>query len=247
MIITSSAQVRALRESGHILASIVQQLKKATEPGRNAAELDQMAQELAKKERMDIAFKGYQGFPGALCISLNDEVAHGVPTKEKVFKEGDIISIDFGLIHQGLYTDHAVTFALGNVSVEKGALIEVTEKALEVGIATARAGVRVGDVGFAIESFIKSKGNFGIVRRLVGHGIGYEIHEDPRIPNFGVQGTGYLLKEGEVIAIEPMVTLGTDEVILAPDNFTYKTADGSLAAHFERTLIVGKDGAEVIT
>jgi len=157
------------------------------------------------------------------------------------------VSIDFGLRYKDLYTDHAITFCLGAPSVQKGALLEVTEQALQVGIQQARSGVRTGDVGFSIEEFIKSKGEFGIIRRLVGHGIGYSIHEDPKIPNFGVQGTGYQFEEGEVIAIEPMVSLGSDEIILAPDNFTYKTVDGSLAAHFEKTIVVYSDRAQVLT
>lgn len=247
MIISSSSELKALREAGQILVSIVQRLKSAVEPGKNAAEIDELAKTLTQQEGMQIAFLGYQGFPGALCISVNDEVAHGVPSKDKVFQEGDIVSIDYGLIHKGLYTDHAITFALGNISVEKGALIEVTQEALEVGITTAKAGIRTGNVGFAIEEFIKSKGDFGIVRKLVGHGIGYSIHEDPKIPNFGIRGTGYLLNEGEVIAIEPMITLGGDDIVLARDNFTYKTVDGSLAAHFEKTIVVHENGAEIIT
>lgn len=247
MIISSSSELNAYRESGQVLVSLVQKLKEAIEPGKNAAQINDLAKKLAGQEGMGIAFEGYQGFPGAVCVSINDEVAHGVPGADKVFQEGDMISLDFGLIHKGLYTDHAITFGLGKISVEKGALIEVTQKALDVGIQKALAGVRTGDIGFAIEQFITSKGNFGIVRRLVGHGIGYSIHEEPKVPNFGVQGTGYKLNEGEVIAIEPMVTLGGDEIILAHDNFTYKTADGSPAAHFEKTIVVHENGAEIIT
>jgi len=247
MIISSSRELHAFRQGGRILAELVEELKASVEPGKTAAQIDELARKLAAARGVGIAFEGYQGFPGALCVSLNDEVAHGVPSKDKVFKEGDIVSIDFGIIYGGLYTDHAITFGLGKLSVAQGALIEVTQKALDVGINSVRAGVRTGDVGYTIEQFIRSKGKFGIVRRLVGHGIGYKIHEEPRIPNFGIQGTGYQLHEGEVIAIEPMVTLGSDDVVLAPDNFTYKTIDGSFAAHFEKTIIVGKDGAEVVT
>lgn len=247
MIISTSRELRILRESGQALAAMVQKLKQAVEPGKNAAQINELAKTLAAQEGMGIAFEGYQGFPGAVCVSINDEVAHGVPSADKVFQVGDIVSVDFGLVYKGLYTDHAITFALGKVSVEKGALIEVTEKALEVAIQQAKTGVRTGDIGFAIEQFINSKGSFGIIRRLVGHGIGYSIHEDPKVPNFGVRGTGYKLNEGEVIAIEPMVTLGSDEIVLGKDNFSYKTADGSLAAHFEKTIVVRENGAEVIT
>ncbi len=247
MVVTSSKELKALREGGRILASIMENLHQAVAPGRSAKEIDQLARKLTAKEGVKIAFEGYQGFPGAVCVSLNDEVAHGVPREDKLFKEGDIVSLDFGIIHEELYTDHAITFGLGTLSIEKQALIDVTRDALAVGIETARAGVRTGDIGFAIEGFIHSQGNFGIVRRLVGHGIGYEIHEDPRIPNFGMRNTGFLLREGEVIAIEPMITLGSDDVELARDNFTYKTVDASSSAHFEKTLIVHEGKAEVIT
>lgn len=230
-----------------MLASIMERLHQAVEPGKNAQEIDLLARKLTAEARVRIAFEGYQGFPGAVCVSLNDEVAHGVPAEDKVFSEGDIVSLDFGIIHKELYTDYAISFGLGTLSVEKQALIDVTRGALAVGIDTARAGVRTGDIGFAIEEFIRSQGKFGIVRRLVGHGIGYEIHEDPRIPNFGMRNTGSLLREGEVIAIEPMITLGSDDVELARDNFTYKTVDASPSAHFEKTLVVRGGSAEVIT
>ena len=247
MIISSSRELNALREGGRMLAAIMKRLQIACEPGKSTVELDELAKRLAFEWGVKPAFEGYQGFPNALCVSLNDEVAHGVCREDKILKGGDMVSLDFGIIYKELYTDHAITFGLGELSVEKGALIEVTQKALEAGINTARAGVRTGDIGFVIEQFVKQKGNFGIVRRLVGHGIGYKIHEEPKIPNFGMSGTGYQLHEGEVIAIEPMLTLGSDEVLLANDNFTYKTSDGSPAAHFEKTLVVDKDGVEVIT
>lgn len=247
MVITSSKELKALREGGRMLATMMERLHQAVEPGKSAKDIDQLARKLTAEAGVKIAFEGYQGFPGAVCISLNEEVAHGVPREDKIFKEGDMVSLDFGIIHEELYTDHAITFGLGTLSIEKQALIDVTSTALEVGIDKAHAGVRTGDIGFAIEAFIHSQGDFGIVRRLVGHGIGYEIHEDPRIPNFGMQNTGFLLREGEVIAIEPMITLGSDDVELARDNFTYKTVDSSPAAHFEKTLIVRKGKAEVIT
>lgn len=247
MIINSSRELNALREGGRILAAIIRRLQIACEPGRNAAELDDLAKRLAFEWGVKPAFEGYQGFPGALCVSLNDEVAHGVPHASKVLKEGDIVSLDFGVIHKGLYTDHAITFILGESTMEKSALVEVTQKALEAGIASAKAGMRTGDIGFAIERFVQSNGNFGIVRKLVGHGIGYKIHEEPKVPNFGMSGTGYQLHEAEAIAIEPMITLGGDDIVLDRDSFTYKTVDGSPAAHFEKTIVVHKDGAEVIT
>lgn len=230
-----------------MLARILKQVAQACEPGKSAKELDELAKKISRDMGVEPAFEGYQGFPGALCVSLNDEVAHGVPYQDKVLKEGDIVSLDYGIIYKGFYTDYAVSFGLGNISIEERALIEVTQKALEGGIASVRAGARTGDIGSSIETFVKEKGKFGIVRKLVGHGIGREIHEDPRIPNFGLSGTGYLLHEGEVIAIEPMITLGGEEIVQGRDNFVYKTKDGSKAAHFEKTIVAWNNGAEVLT
>lgn len=248
MIISSSSELKALREGGKILAQLTQKLKEAVEPGKNAASINELAKKLIHKAGAMSAFEGYQGFPGVVCVSLNEEVAHGIPHETKIFHEGDIVSIDFGIIYKEFYTDHAITFALGSeISIQKRALIEVTEGALAVGIQAVRAGVRTGNIGAAIEDFIKKRGNFGIVRKLVGHGIGRKIHEEPKIPNFGFANTGYKLSEGEVIAIEPMLTLGSGEVVLEEDNQTYKTIDGSAAAHFEKTLVVTEDGAEVLT
>lgn len=230
-----------------MLADILARVAGACEPGKTAKELDELAKKYSSEMGVEPAFEGYQGFPGALCVSLNDEVAHGVPYEDKMLKEGDIVSLDYGIIYKGLYTDYAISFGLGNLPIEERALLEVTQKSLDMGIASAKAGARTGDIGFAIESFVKRKGKFGIVRRLVGHGIGREIHEDPKVPNFGLSNTGYLLHEGEVIAIEPMITLGTDEIAQGRDGFVYKTKDGSKAAHFEKTVVVFKTGAEVLT
>ena len=247
MIINSSSEYNAFREGGRILAALTQKLANAIEPGGNAANIDELARKLAFEAGVETAFEWYQDFPAAVCISLNDEVAHGVPHKDKIFQEGDMVSLDFGIMHKGFYTDYAVTFALGNISIEKQALIEVTQMALEAGIKAARAGARTGDIGAAIEGFVMQKGKFGIVRKLVGHGIGRQIHEEPKIPNFGMSGMGYKLSIGEVIAIEPMITLGSSEIKLDKDNQTYKTVDGSLSAHFEKTMIVRENGAEVVT
>jgi methionyl aminopeptidase len=247
MIITSKKEFRAFREAGRILASIMKNLKEAVEPGKSAREIDKLARELTQGWGATLAFEGYQGFPDALCVSINDQVAHGTSGSDKIFKEGDLVSLDFGVVYEGFYTDHAISFGLGELTHEDSALIDVTAQALEEGIQAVKAGARTGDIGYAIEQFVKSKGKFGVVHRLVGHGIGRKIHEEPKIPNFGMQGSGYQLSEGEVIAIEPMVTLGSEMVELADDNFTYKTSDGSRAAHFEKTMIVGKKGAEVIT
>lgn len=247
MIISSPSQLQALREGGRILVSLTQKLKEAVAPGGNAALLNALAKQLIKQAGAKAAFEGYQGFPGALCVSLNDEVAHGIPHQDKVFKEGDIVSLDFGIIYKDLYTDYAITFPLGDVDLEKEALIEVTQRAMDAGIRQIRSGVRTGDIGFAIEQFVQSNGRYGIVKRLVGHGIGHQLHEEPQIPNFGFGGMGYKLSEGEVIAIEPMIALGSGDIKTAGDGQTFKTADGSLAAHFEKTMVVTSDGVEVLT
>jgi len=247
MIISSSSQLKALREGGKILVSLTHKLQEAVEPGGNAASINLLAKKITEEADVTTAFEGYQGFPGALCVSINDEVAHGVPSEDKIFKEGDIVSLDFGIIYKGFYTDYAITFSLGEVDLETEALIEVTKKALEVAIREAKAGARTGDIGFAIEQFVQKKGRYGVVKGLVGHGIGYGLHEAPQIPNFGFPGMGYKLSEGEVIAIEPMITLGSGDIKVASDEQTYKTVDGSLAAHFEKTMVVTKEGVEVLT
>ncbi len=247
MIISSSSEYNAFREGGRILAALTQKLVAAIQPGRSASDIDELAKKIAFEAGVKTAFENYMGFPGSVCVSLNDEVAHGVPHRDKIFKDGDLVSLDFGIIHKGFYTDYALSFVLGSPDLKKQALVEVTQQALEEGISVVRAGIRTGDIGARIEEFILRKGNFGIVRKLVGHGIGTHIHEDPKIPNFGMAGTGYKLSAGEVIAIEPMITLGSGEVELKKDNQTYKTVDGSLAAHFEKTMIVQEDGVEVVT
>ncbi len=247
MIIRSSLEYNAFHEGGRILAALTQRLVLAIQPGKNAADIDELARKMAFSAGVKIAFEDYMGFPAAICVSLNDEVAHGVPHRDKIFKDGDLVSLDFGIIHKGFYTDYAVSFVLGSPDLKKQALVEITKQALDAGIDATRAGVRTGDIGAAIQGFVQKKGNFGIIRKLVGHGIGTHIHEEPKIPNFGMAGTGYKLSVGEVIAIEPMITLGSGEVTLAKDNQTYQTVDGSLAAHFEKTMIVKEDGVEVVT
>lgn len=247
MILHNPAALSSLREGAKTLVSLTHKLKDAVEPGKNAAQIDALAFSLAQEAGVKVAFHGYQGFPAAVCVSVNDEVAHGLPSREKIFKEGDIVSLDFGIVHEGFFTDYAITFALGTVGFEIQALIEVTKQALDVGIERLAAGVRTGDIGSAIERFVRSKGPYGVVKKLVGHGIGENLHEDPQIPNFGFPGTGYKFSEGEVVALEPMITLGSGDIRLGADGQTYKTIDGSLAAHFEKTVVVTKNGAEVLT
>ena len=186
-------------------------------------------------------------FPASLCVSVNDEVVHGIPKKDRILVEGDIVCIDLGVKHKGMFTDMALTVAVGKISAEDKKLLEVTEQALHVGIAAAKAGARVGDIGYAIETFVKAKGKYGIVDVLSGHGVGVEIHEDPYIPNFGKKGTGIILKKGMVIAIEPMLNLGSKNVMIAKDDWTIKTIDKKRSAHFECTIAITDDEPEILT
>ncbi len=251
--IKSAEEIAILREGGRRLAVILKKLSEATRPGVSSKELDNLAFRLVNEGGDKPAFLNYRArntdkpYPASLCVSPNDEIVHGLPNgREKIFKEGDIVSLDMGLIHGGLYTDSAVTIPVGKVDAEALKLIEVTRGALKEGIKAARAGKRVGDISFAIEKFIKPYG-YGIVRELAGHGVGYKVHEDPYIPNYGKKGTGEVLREGMVIAIEPMINEGTEKIILDEDGFTYKTADGRRSAHFEHTVAIRHGAAEILT
>ena len=251
--IKTEKEIAVLREGGRRLAEILRELEAAVRPWRTAAELNTLAEKLVSENGDKSAFLNYKpygakrGFPASLCVSINDEVVHGIPNEgEKILKEGDIVSLDMGLIHKNLYTDMAVTVPVGEVDVSAKKLLEVTEKALALGIAAARVGNQVGDISFAIESFIKPHG-FGIVEELAGHGVGYKVHEDPYVPNYGKKNSGPVLKVGMIIAIEPMVNEGGKAVVLNPDGYTYKTADGKRSAHFEKTIVVTEGEAEILT
>jgi len=221
-------------------------------PGVSTKELDTYAEKLIRKMGDTPAFLNYRPagarnpFPATLCTSVNEEVVHGIPNANKILKEGDIISIDLGLQHKGLFTDMALTVPVGAVSNSSLKLLKVTEQALQTGINAICAGARVGDISYAIESFVRPH-RYGIVEVLSGHGVGRAIHEDPYIPNFGQKGKGEKLVAGMVIAIEPMLNNGTKNVILAKDGYTYRTADGKKSAHFEHTVLITEDGAEILT
>ncbi len=253
--IKTAEEIKILREGGKRLAEILREIEARVEPGRTAAELNTLAEKLVAERGDQAAFLHYQPhgakrpYPASLCVSVNDEIVHGIPNEgEKILKEGDIVSLDMGLIHKGLFTDMAVTVAVAGIDAAAKKLLTVTKEALRRGIAAARAGNRVGDISFAIESYIKSTApDFGIVEELAGHGVGYKVHEDPYVPNYGKKGTGEILKPGMVLAIEPMVNEGTKAVVLAPDGFTYKTADGKRSAHFEKTIVITEGEAEILT
>lgn len=254
MITTKTKEdIAILREGGHRHARILRELSEMVRPGVTAAELDVRAQELIEEGGDRSAFLGYipQGskrpYPASICVSINEEIVHGIPNEgEKIFKEGDIVSIDLGLIHKGLFTDAAVTVPVGIVPKELSKLIGDTRSALMAGIKAAKGGRRVGDISNAIET-IGVAGRYGIVEELVGHGVGYHVHEDPYVPNYGEAGRGEALKPGMVIAIEPMFNMGTHEIELDKDGYTYRTADGKPSAHFEHTVLITKGDAEILT
>lgn len=257
-------EIDLMREGGRRLASILNQVVAAARIGITTLALDDFAENLILQSGGRPSFKGYRikgarnAYPGTMCISINEEVVHGIPRKERVLREGDIVGLDIGMWYpsfakasegkpvKSLCTDMAVTIGIGNISSEANRLIEVTRKSLEIGIAQVKPDATVGDIGYVIERFLK-KNNLGIIRDLAGHGVGYELHEEPLIPNYGSVGQGVALKEGMVIAIEPMATLGDWRVVLANDGWTFKTVDNSLGAHFEHTMAVTKDGVEVLT
>lgn len=249
--IKTAEDIEKLREGGKRLAKVVQAVIERVKPGAKTAELDTFARGMIKQMGDKPSFLGYKPhgvpieYPATLCISVNDEVVHGIPDDGIVLEEGDIVTIDCGLNHDGLFTDHAISVPVGIVSEEDQKLMNITKEALMIGIKVAIAGNTTGDIGHAIEQFVD--GRYGIVRVLSGHGVGYEVHEDPYVPNFGKPGTGEKLVPGMVIAIEPMLTHGTDEVIGLDDHYTYITEDGSRAAHFEHTILITEDKPEILT
>ena len=236
-----------MREGGKMLATILRLLKSEVAPGMTTKDLADRAAIELKALGGQPSFLGYQGFPDVICISLNAEVVHGIPSATRIIKEGDLIGLDFGVTLRGMITDAAISMIVGKPK-QKGHvdLVRNTEAALEVGIAAVHDQVRTGDIGHAIEKFLKHH-RYGIIRDLVGHGVGHELHEDPNIPNYGRANTGPWLSKGMTIAIEPMVTLGTDRVVVGPDDWTIMTADNSWAAHFEHTVLITENGAEILT
>jgi methionyl aminopeptidase len=245
--VKTASEIAAMRDSGQMLATILQVLKGRLEVGMSTKQLADIATAELKKLGGEAAFLDYQGFPDVLCVSINDEVVHGIPKANKVIAEGDIVGLDFGVKYKGMITDAAISVIAGKPQ-QKGhiELVKNTEQALQVGIDAVHGQVRTGDIGAAIESYLK-RYRYGIVRDLVGHGVGHQVHEDPNIPNYGRPDTGPWLSKGMTIAIEPMVTLGTDQVYIADDGWTVMTTDGSRSAHFEHTVLVTEDGAEILT
>ncbi len=245
VILKTKGEIVIMREGGNRLAKIMQKLVKEIRPGITPKILNKLAENLTKKFGGRPSFLNYKNYPASLCVSVNNEVVHGLPNDRK-FKERDIVSLDFGLWYKGLCTDMAVTCGVGKISPQAEKLILTTKKALEIGEAKVKPGNYIGDISFAIQNYVEKQG-FSVVRELVGHGVGKKIHEDPKIPNFGKKGGGIKLKVGMTLALEPMVNYGTWKVKLLADGWTFVTADGKLSAHFEHTVAVTEKGCEVLT
>lgn len=244
--IKSQNELTLMREAGRIVAEILDELEKMVAPGVSTWELDQEAERLIYKKGAKPAFKGYLGFPSVLCASVNEEVVHGIPSKRRKLKEGDLMKLDFGVVYRGYYGDSARTVPVGKVSPEAQQLIDATRESLMKGIEAMRPGNRLGDIGAAVQQYVEARG-FTVVRDFVGHGIGKKLHEPPQVPNFGSPGTGMKLRPGMVLAVEPMVNEGTFKVEVLDDDWTAVTLDRKLSAHFEHTIHITNDGPEILT
>lgn len=244
--VKTDAEITSMRESGRMLATVLDVVKKQVTAGITAKELSDMAGREVKALGGKSAFLGYQGFPDHICISVNDEIVHGIPRQETVIANGDIVSLDYGVNYKGMITDSAVSVICGEAPKRVRNLVAHTEQALHAGLSAIKGGCYAGDIGFAVEKVLNTH-KYGIIRDLVGHGVGHEVHEDPNIPNYGRKGTGAQLVAGMTIAVEPMATLGGEAIAIDNDGWTIRTADGSLAAHFEHTVLITRDGCEILT
>lgn len=251
--IKTAKDIDILREGGKRHAEILKLVLKKVVPNVTTKELDDYALKLVLEGGDKPAFLGYRpegakrDYPASLCVSINQEIVHGIPNEgDKILREGDVVGIDLGLIHKGLYTDMAITVGVGKIDKVSKDLIEATRKALDIGVKAVKAGKHIGDIGFAIEEYTKTTG-FSLAEGLAGHGVGYKVHEDPYVPNSGEKGQGEILKAGMVIAIEPMLCEGTGKIVLEKDGYTYSTKDGKRSAHFEHTVLVTDDGFEILT
>lgn len=240
-------EIELIRQNCLLVCKVLAQVGSMLRPGINSAVLDKTAEELIRDHGAKPGFKGYRGFPATLCVSANEHVVHGIPSEGQIFKEGDIVSVDCGVIKNGYFGDAAYTFAIGDVPEDIMDLLRVTHTSLYKGIEQAVAGRRLGDIGFAVQDYVEREHNFGIVRELVGHGLGRNLHEEPEVPNYGKRGKGIMLKEGLVIAIEPMVNMGKKEVVTSKDGWTVFAKDRKPSAHFEHTVVVRKHKADILS
>lgn len=245
IVMRSTPELDLIRQSGEILRDCFLELEEMIKPGVTTAELDRVAEEFIRTRKAEPAFKGYKGYPASICASINEEVVHGIPGSREL-AEGDIVGIDIGVVKRGYYADATRTYGIGNIDEEAGSLIGVTRESLELAIDKARPGNHLSDISHVIQAFVERRG-FSVVRALVGHGIGRQMHEDPQIPNFGPPGKGPVLQSGMVLAIEPMVNAGTHDVLTLKDNWTFVTVDGKFSAHFEDTVAVTDNGPVIMT
>ena len=244
-VIKSTEEVAIMRQAGRVVAAVLQRLKDEIKPGIKTGRLESVAVSELQKRGAKASFKGYRGFPAHLCVSVNDEIVHGIPGERRL-NEGDIVSLDFGAIVDGFHGDAAITVGVDGISSKAQELLAVTEAALMAGIKAASCGARLGDVSAAIQDYVETKG-LSVIREYSGHGVGRDLHEDPLVPNFGSRGRGPVLKEGMTLALEPMVTTGDWHTRVTENQWTVLTADGSLSAHFEHTIAISKGEPEILT
>jgi len=244
--VKTTKEIEAMRIGGKALGVILSELKSQMKVGMSTLDLALIAKQLINKMGVEPAFLDYQGFPDVICISLDEEIVHGIPRADKIIEEGSVVKLDLGILYKGMIVDGAITVVMGTVDKKVTQLVQRTKQSLDYGLNVIKDGCNVGDIGFAIESYV-NKFNYGIIRDLVGHGVGHEVHEDPNIPNYGDSGTGMKLQAGMTVAIEPMLTLGTDEVAVLEDGWTIISKDGSIGCQFEHTVLVTDAGCEILT
>ena len=246
IVLKTGRELKIMKEACSISAGALEVAGKAVEPGVTTAEIDRLAEEYIRRRGGEPNFKNYEGYPATACISINNEVIHGIPSEKRKLRAGDIVSIDLGAKFDGYHGDNAATFACGDVSPEAKRLMDTTRESLYEGIRAACAGGRIGDIGHAVQSYVEARG-YSVVRQFVGHGVGTHLHEAPEVPNFGIPGRGIRLMPGMTIAIEPMVNAGGYDVKVQPDGWTVLTKDGSLSAHFEHTIVITAVGPKIMT
>lgn len=246
ILIKSNREIKLMKEAGRIVALTHRLVKDAIKPGISTYELDQLAEKIIRDNGATPSFKGYNGFKGSICASINDVVIHGIPSKKHILQNGDIISIDIGACYKGYHGDSAWTYAVGNISEERKKLLEVTEASLFAGLEFAKPSNRLSDISHAIEKYVLEHG-YSVVLDFTGHGVGHKLHEDPMIPNYGPAGQGPVLKVGMTLAIEPMVNAGKSGVVILDDDWTTVTKDGSDSAHFEHTIVITESGYSILT
>jgi methionyl aminopeptidase len=244
--IKSAREIELMREAGRILASVHEELEKALKPGMSTMDIDRLGEQIIRSYGCIPSFKNYNGYPASICVSVNDEVVHGIPSKKHILREGDIVSLDAGVIYHGYHSDAARTHAIGETSPEAQQLIRVTRESFFEGIKFAKAGNHLNDISSAIQAYAEKFG-YGVVRDLVGHGIGTHLHEDPEVPNFAQKKKGILLRPGMTLAIEPMINMGKPDVVWMDDDWTVVTEDGSLSAHYENTVLITEGEPELLS